>query len=67
MGAGTHLGPYELLALVGSGGMGDVYRARDNRLGRQVALKVLSAGTATDHERLERFQREARLASSLVQ
>ena len=62
---GTFLGPYEILGLVGVGGMGEVYRARDRRLGRQVAVKVLPLATAADHDRLSRFQREARLASSL--
>src|SRR5262245_43740185 len=62
---GTFLGPYEILGLAGSGGMGEVYRARDKRLGRVVALKVLPAKTTVDRERLMRFEREARLASSL--
>jgi serine/threonine protein kinase/tetratricopeptide (TPR) repeat protein len=63
--SGTFLGPYEILGLVGSGGMGEVYRARDRRLGRHVAIKVLSTKTAADRDRLNRFEREARLASSL--
>jgi serine/threonine protein kinase/tetratricopeptide (TPR) repeat protein len=62
---GTFLGPYEILDLVGSGGMGQVYRARDKRLGRNIAIKVLSPTGATGRERLVRFEREARLASSL--
>jgi eukaryotic-like serine/threonine-protein kinase len=62
---GTSLGPYEILAPVGAGGMGEVYKARDTRLGRAVAIKVLPAGLAGDPERLERFTREARAASAL--
>jgi serine/threonine protein kinase len=57
--AGTRLGPYEILEPLGAGGMGDVYRVRDPRLKREVALKVLPADLAADPERLERFQREA--------
>src|SRR6266699_362730 len=63
--AGTRLGPYEILWPLGAGGMGEVYRARDTRLGREVAIKVLPAGLASDPERLKRFEREARSASSL--
>jgi eukaryotic-like serine/threonine-protein kinase len=63
--SGTFLGPYEILGLVGSGGMGEVYRARDSRLGRFVAIKVLSTDTSADRAQLSRFEREARLASSL--
>src|SRR5499427_4631457 len=63
--AGSRLGPYEVLAPLGAGGMGEVYRARDTRLGREVAIKVLPAGLASDPERLKRFEREARSASSL--
>src|SRR5215831_17812435 len=63
--AGTRLGPYEVLAPLGAGGMGEVYRAKDTRLGREVAIKVLPAGLSTDPERLKRFEREARSASSL--
>jgi serine/threonine protein kinase len=62
---GTRLGPYEILAPLGAGGMGEVYRARDTRLGREVAIKVLPAALASDPERLKRFEREARSASSL--
>ena len=62
--AGTLLGPYELLARVGVGGMGEVYRAKDLELGREVAVKVLRA-TAADAERLRRFEQEARSASAL--
>jgi len=62
---GTRLGPYEVLASIGAGGMGEVYRARDTRLGREVAIKVLPAALSSDPERLKRFEREARSASSL--
>ncbi|MDQ5856917.1 MAG: protein kinase, partial [Acidobacteriota bacterium] len=62
---GSRLGPYEILSPLGAGGMGEVYRARDTRLGREVAIKVLPAGVASDSERLKRFEREARSASSL--
>src|SRR5262249_13917979 len=54
------LGPYEILASIGSCGIGQMYRARDSRLGREVALKVLPAELAADRERRERFEREAR-------
>jgi len=63
--AGTILGPYEILSPLSSGGMGDVYRARDNRLGREVAIKVLPENRARDHEALRRFEQEARSASAL--
>ena len=63
--AGKRLGPYEVLAPLGAGGMGEVYRARDNRLSREVAIKVLPAEVAADQERLKRFEKEARSASSL--
>jgi Tol biopolymer transport system component len=63
--AGTRLGPYEILMPLGAGGMGEVYRARDTRLGREVAIKVLPAALSSDPERLKRFEREARSASSL--
>src|SRR6202048_2487302 len=61
---GEKLGPYEILAPIGKGGMGEVYRARDPRLNRDVAIKVLPQAFATDASR-ERFQREARAASAL--
>ena len=63
--AGTRLGPYEILSPLGAGGMGEVYRARDSRLGREVAIKVLPAALGSDPERLKRFEREARSASAL--
>ncbi len=62
---GTRLGPYEILTALGAGGMGEVYRAKDPRLGRDVAVKVLPASLATDPDRLRRFEQEARAASSL--
>ncbi len=62
---GTKLGPYEVLSPLGAGGMGEVYRARDSRLGREVALKVLPAEYSAEPERLERFDQEARAASAL--
>jgi Tfp pilus assembly protein PilF len=63
--AGTRLGPYEIVAPLGAGGMGEVYRAKDTRLEREVAIKVLSGGTVASPQTLERFQREARAASAL--
>ncbi len=63
--SGTRLGVYEVTAEIGAGGMGVVYRARDTRLGRDVALKVLPDLFADDPERLARFQREARVLASL--
>ncbi|HEY3170021.1 MAG TPA: protein kinase, partial [Thermoanaerobaculia bacterium] len=63
--AGSRLGPYEILAPLGAGGMGEVYRARDPRLGREVALKVLPAELSENRDRLSRFEQEARSASAL--
>lgn len=62
---GTRLGPYEILAPLGAGGMGEVYRARDTQLSRDVALKVLPAAFLVDSERMARFQREAQVLASL--
>jgi serine/threonine protein kinase/Tol biopolymer transport system component len=62
---GTYLGPYEVLAALGAGGMGEVYRGRDSRLGRDVAIKVLAKALANDPDWLARFEREARLLASL--
>src|SRR5271168_3260963 len=63
--AGAKLGPYEILAHIGAGGMGEVYRARDTKLDRDVAIKVLPASFAQDPERLARFEREAKVLASL--
>jgi len=63
--SGTKLGPYEIVAPAGAGGMGEVYRARDARLNRDVAIKVLPAGFARDPDRLRRFQQEAQAAAAL--
>jgi eukaryotic-like serine/threonine-protein kinase len=63
--SGARLGPYEVIAPLGAGGMGEVYRARDTRLSREVALKVLPAELAADPGRLKRFEKEARAASAL--
>ena len=63
--AGSRLGPYEILSLLGSGGMGEVWRARDSRLGREVAVKVLPPQVATDPKALARFEREARAVAAL--
>src|SRR4029453_12034483 len=62
---GTRLGPYEITAQIGVGGMGEVYRATDTNLKRAVAIKVLPDAVAADHERLARFQREAEVLASL--
>src|SRR5215831_8714984 len=63
--AGTKLGPYEIQSQLGAGGMGEVYRARDTRLGRDVAIKVLPQALAQNTDRLERFEYEARLLSTV--
>src|SRR5688572_12283089 len=63
--AGTRLGPYEIVSAIGAGGMGEVYRARDTRLNRDVAIKVLPAVFGSDPERLARFEREAQVLASL--
>ena len=62
---GARLGPYEIVALLGVGGMGEVYRATDTNLKRQVAIKVLPASVAADADRLARFQREAEVLALL--
>src|SRR5271156_7247646 len=62
---GTKLGSYEITGAIGVGGMGEVYRARDAKLGRDVALKVLPEAFARDAERMARFQREAKVLASL--
>jgi eukaryotic-like serine/threonine-protein kinase len=63
--AASRLGPYEIVAPLGAGGMGEVYRARDPRLGRDVAVKVLPASFSNDPDRLRRFEQEARAAGVL--
>src|SRR5690349_20391786 len=62
---GTRLGPYDIVELLGSGGMGQVFRARDTNLNRNVAIKVLPEAFASDAERMARFQREAQVLASL--
>ena len=62
---GTRLGPYEIIGAIGAGGMGEVYRAKDGNLNRDVAIKVLPAAMAADPERLARFKREAQVLASL--
>src|SRR3954447_10582106 len=63
--AGTRVGAYEVVSLLGAGGMGEVYRARDTRLSRDVAIKVLPAAFGLDIDRIARFEREARTLASL--
>src|SRR6187399_1242682 len=63
--SGTKLGPYEVIAPLGAGGMGEVYRARDPKLNREVAIKVLPEAVAHNPDRLARFEREARMAAAL--
>src|SRR6516225_9722840 len=63
--AGLHLGPYDILSPLGAGGMGEVYRAKDTKLGRDVALKILPASFTNDPERVARFRREAQVLASL--
>jgi len=62
---GTRIGSYEIVGSLGAGGMGEVYRARDSKLNREVALKVLPASVAADPERLARFRREAQVLAAL--
>src|SRR2546427_6403258 len=63
--AGTKLGPYEIIAPLGAGGMGEVYRARDTKLGRDVAIKLLPSSFSGDSDRLHRFEQEACAAGAL--
>ena len=63
--SGTRLGPYEIVAPIGAGGMGEVYRAKDTRLDRTVAIKVLAAHLSSSPEQKQRFEREARSVSAL--
>src|SRR5690349_5594252 len=63
---GTRLGTYQISGLLGAGGMGEVYRARDTRLGREVAIKVLPAEVTASVDRLARFEREARTVAGLT-
>ena len=65
LGAGVRIGPYEIVSAIGAGGMGEVYRARDTRLQRDVALKLLPAGVSSDPDRMARFEQEARAAAAL--
>src|SRR5579863_8331729 len=62
---GTRLGPYAILAAIGAGGMGEVYRAKDSKLDREVAIKILPEAFASDPERLVRFEREAKVLAAL--
>ncbi len=62
---GSRLGPYEIVAPLGAGGMGEVYRAKDDRLKRDVAIKVLPAELAADADRRTRFEREARVSDGV--
>ncbi len=65
LGPGTRIGPYEVVAMIGAGGMGEVYRARDTTLNRDVALKVVPEAFTADPDRLARFKREAYVLTSL--
>jgi len=65
--AGQRLGPYEIVSALGACGMGEVYRARDTKLNRDVALKILPEGFSSDPDRLARFRREAQVLASLSQ
>jgi serine/threonine protein kinase len=63
---GSRLGAYEVVALIGAGGMGEVYRARDTKLDREVAIKILPDAFACDPERVARFEREAKTLATLI-
>src|SRR5262245_51479090 len=63
--SGSQLGPYTIASPLGAGGMGEVYRAHDSRLGRDVAIKVLPSSSSADPDRLQRFEQEARAAAAL--
>ena len=63
--SGTRVGPYEITGALDAGGMGEVYRARDSRLARDVAVKIIPAGFAVDPDRLQRFEQETRAAAAL--
>src|SRR6516164_4004818 len=65
--AGLHVGPYEILSPLGTGGMGEVYRARDRKLDRDVAIKILPETLAADPDRIARFEREAKTLAALNQ
>ena len=65
LGAGSRLGPCEIIGSIGAGGMGEVFRARDTRLDREVALKVLPTAVSADPDRLQRFEQEARATAAL--
>src|SRR6266581_9019106 len=65
MAAGSRLGGYEIVSVLGAGGMGEVYRGRDAKLGRDVAIKILPRSVTADPDRLARFEREARLLAAL--
>ena len=65
LGKGSQFGPYSVIGLLGAGGMGEVYRAHDTKLGRDVAIKILPSALAEDEDRLARFEREAKLLATL--
>ena len=65
--SGARLGPYEIVALLGVGGMGEVYRARDSRLKREVAIKVLPPAVSLDADRLRRFEQEALATAGVLE
>ena len=65
--SGTRLGPYEIMSALGAGGVGEVYRARDTKLGRAVAIKIILEEFASDAERVARFEREAKYGELRIQ